>query len=96
MKLIKLTFSPANLFMALGSILSLNLAAQPGDIGAWVTRPDRSAIFEQQSDTLNFRSRKSGRAPIIVVNDRTAYQQMDGFGFALTGGSAEHLINMSS
>jgi len=96
MKLIKLKFSPVNLFIALGAILSLNLAAQPGDIGAWVTRPDRSALFEKQSDSLNFRSRKSGRAPAIVVDERTAYQQMDGFGFAMTGGSTEHLINMSS
>jgi len=96
MKVINLTSNPGNVFVALGFIFSLNLAAQSGDIGAWVTRPDRSALFEKQSDSLNFRSWKSGRAPVIVVDDRTVYQEMDGFGFAMTGGSAEHLINMSS
>jgi glucosylceramidase len=31
-----------------------------------------------------------------LIDDSKTYQQMDGFGFALTGGSAYHIIHMSS
>ncbi len=34
--------------------------------------------------------------PTITVSEQTTYQEMDGFGFALTGGSALHLNNMGS
>ncbi|MFH0756766.1 MAG: glycoside hydrolase family 30 beta sandwich domain-containing protein [Bacteroidota bacterium] len=88
----------ANLRTCVGifaAIFSIQLSAQPGDIEAWVTKPDRSALFQKQSDTIRFTYRRSGRAQTIVVDDRTSYQTMEGFGFALTGGSAGHLIHMS-
>jgi glucosylceramidase len=95
MKLKKLTCSLHMVFSLIGTILNVSLVAQPGEISAWITQPDRSVLFEQQSDTLNFRNQRSGRTPAIVVDDRTAYQLMDGFGFALTGGSAELLMKMN-
>ena len=33
--------------------------------------------------------------PVINVDDKQTYQPVDGFGFALTGGSAMHIIRMS-
>jgi glucosylceramidase len=33
--------------------------------------------------------------PAIIVEPGRKYQTIDGFGFALTGGSAQHLIAMS-
>jgi len=89
-------FSLRTAICVFAMIISLTLAAQPGDVESWVTRPDRSSLFEKQSDTIHFKNRQSGWVRTIVVDDRTAYQEMDGFGFALTGGSAEHLINMSA
>ncbi len=67
-----------------------------GEIERWVTTPDRLALFERQSETSRFSTESRGRGATIVVDDRQAYQTMDGFGFALTGGSAEHLVNMSA
>jgi glucosylceramidase len=87
-------------FIAVFSILHVSfLGAANGDpleIESWITNPDRSALFEKQSDAVRFRAENRGRGSTIVVDDRQAYQTMDGFGFALTGGSAEHLINMSA
>jgi glucosylceramidase len=34
--------------------------------------------------------------PSIIINPGAAYQSIDGFGFALTGGSAQHMVRMSA
>ncbi len=75
---------------------ALGANRDPGEIESWVTTPDRLALFERQPETSRFRNESRGRGVTIVVDDRQAYQTMDGFGFALTGGSAEHLVKMSA
>lgn len=69
-------------------------AATAQTIRSFVTRPDRSALFAEQAPT-EFSAQRNERAPYIVVDPHQAYQPIDGFGYALTGGSAEHLIRMS-
>lgn len=72
------------------------LLAQTGMIESWITNPDRSALFEKQPENISFSERNNGRGSTIVVNDLQNMQPVDGFGFALTGGSAELLMKMSS
>jgi glucosylceramidase len=66
-------------------------------IEAWVTTPDRSKLFAQQAEkipfTLGYASRGGGIP--IVIDDQQTFQTIDGFGFALTGGSAEVMMKMS-
>jgi glucosylceramidase len=62
-------------------------------IESWVTNPDRSSLFQRQSDPIAFRP-GGGRGPAIVIDPAQQMQSMDGFGFALTGGSAELLMKM--
>jgi len=64
-------------------------------VDVWLTNYDRSALFQQQPNALNFTSNKTSNQTIIVDDSKT-YQRMDGFGFALTGGSAQHIINMNA
>lgn len=64
------------------------------EIEAWITNADRSALFEKQPENLKFDS-EEGRGLPIIINDRQQYQSIDGFGFALTEGSAFHLNRMS-
>ncbi len=74
------------------------LSAQPAEmpqIEAWITKADRSMLFEKQAQTIPFSNRTSGKALPIIIDDRQPMQVMDGFGYALTGGSAEHLMKMS-
>lgn len=61
------------------------------DVAQWLTNPDQSALMKKQSTVLNFGS-SPGQYPTISVDSSVTYQQIDGFGFALTGGSAT-LIN---
>ena len=62
-------------------------------VEVWITNPDKSALFAQQQP-LVFGALET--APAITVDDKQTYQSIDGFGFALTGGSAMHIIRMSA
>lgn len=70
-------------------------AVQPQDIEAWITRADRSALFQQQPEKVSW-GNEQGKGLPIIVDDRQAFQAMDGFGFAMTEGSAFHLNRMSA
>lgn len=58
----------------------------------WLTNPNQSVLFRQQ-DFINF-TKYSPSLPIIEIDDSKLYQEMDGFGFCLTGGSAMLLSKM--
>lgn len=64
------------------------------EIEAWVTNADRSALFERVPEKIKF-GMEEGKGLPIIINDRQEYQSIDGFGFALTEGSAFHLNRMS-
>lgn len=61
------------------------------DVAFWLTKGDASALLQKQNAAVNFSS-ASTSYPVISVDTTVRYQTMDGFGFALTGGSAQ-LIN---
>ena len=64
------------------------------NVDLYLTKADKSELFSLQptkvplfSENINFS---------ITIDPDVTYQEMDGFGFSLTGGSALHLNNMSS
>lgn len=59
----------------------------------WLTTPDKSSLLQLQQTPLNF-TEHSGSNPTISVDDQQTFQTMDGFGFALTGGSAQLIMHM--
>ncbi|WP_428331470.1 glycoside hydrolase family 30 protein [Mucilaginibacter sp.] len=68
-----------------------NARAQITKPQLWLTDPTDSILFKLQDKNI----RKADTNPnifTITINKNKTYQQMDGFGFALTGGSAA-LIN---
>ena len=61
----------------------------------WLTDPDNGVLFKQQNQSLKqVNTIKS--VPTITIDQSKTYQQMDGFGFALTGGSAMLINKMSA
>ena len=76
-------------------LLPLGLLAQPGGISVWLTNPDRSALFALQPSPLTF-SRANQSLPTINITEEQTFQSVVGFGFALTGGSAQLLSRMSA
>lgn len=80
-------FSLLGLLVASGTIFAQT--PEPKKIEAWVTNPDRSSLFEKQAEPILFGNRGGRGGATIIVDDLQAMQSIDGFGFALTGGSAE-------
>jgi glucosylceramidase len=56
-------------------------------VALWLTTPDQSVLFQKQNVALNFSTASNSNASIDVDTTQT-FQSIDGFGFALTGGSA--------
>lgn len=67
----------------------------PREIETWVTKADRSTLFQKQPEKITF-GNETGKGLPIIIDDRQEFQTMDGFGFALTEGSAFHLHHMSA
>ena len=63
------------------------------EIESWVTQPDRSALFAKQTENLSF-SNDNTSGIHIVIDEQHTMQSIDGFGFSLTGGSAELMMKM--
>ena len=68
-------------------------AQEEHSVRFWLTTPDRSALLTPQEARLHFSGSRDDDAA-IDVNDMQRYQSIDGFGFALTGGSAQLLMRM--
>lgn len=84
-------------FLLLACGLSTGLhAQQAAQIDAWVTKPDGSALLEKQAENPAFSNNARTYGPVITIDGRQQFQEIDGFGFAITGGSAQHLMNMSA
>ncbi|GGH05555.1 glucosylceramidase [Silvibacterium dinghuense] len=73
---------------------SLALAGS-SDASEWLTTADRSALLAKQPD-LGFHKAEGGKLPVITIDTKQKFQSMDGFGFALTGGSAQLMMKMSA
>ncbi len=58
------------------------------EVDFWLTKSDGSIKLQKQDIVLSFASNFNNYAS-IEVNDSQTFQTVDGFGFSLTGGSAE-------
>lgn len=75
--------------------VSFSQSGEGRDIRVWLTTVDRSALLAPQRAPLTF-TQAATADRVIDVNDMQQYQSMEGFGFALTGGSAQLLQRMSA
>jgi len=76
------------------ALLTLTLAATAAaqDVSLYLTAPDRSALLALQPP-IAFTT-PTAASQTITINPAKTYQTIDGFGFALTGGSAQLLMHM--
>ncbi len=64
------------------------------DVAFWLTRGDKQALLQQQAVVLDFSTASNDYATIRVDSD-AEYQGIDGFGYTLTGGSADLIHAMT-
>ena len=81
-------------FLLIQFFLFLNASAQ--SVSLWLTNKEETALLSKQSSTFNFSSATNTNSAVVDINPEDKFQTIDGFGFALTGGSAQHLLKMSA
>jgi glucosylceramidase len=62
-------------------------------VAFWLTNPDKSSLLQKQNVALNFTGGVAIQ-PVITVDTTQTYQTIDGFGYALTGGSAQLIYGL--
>lgn len=81
------------IFLATGAALAAAHAKKTVEF--WLTTRDRTQLVSRQE--LGPKIRRAGQEPsTITVDDEKTYQTVDGFGFAMTGGSAQLLHRMGA
>lgn len=65
------------------------------EVEGWYTTNDRHMLTDKTDLRMGFTWESSGKQNAIVVDPRQTYQKIVGFGYAMTGGSAMHLMNMT-
>jgi len=71
-----------------------NSAYTQSKIAVWETSNDRTMLLSPTA-SLTFQEASAASGSTIQIDAAKKYQTVDGFGFALTGGSAQHLIRMN-
>jgi glucosylceramidase len=74
-------------------LLASACGRQPG-VAIWVTTGDRSKLLSREPDVA-FSTRDVAGVPTIVVDDTTKYQEMVGFGAALTDAAAFNINRLA-
>ena len=92
-KILERTFLIISPFLSL-LLFSATIHGQTSDQVEWyLTNPDKSALLSKQQPLVVFYNNNDSLSA-IEINDKETYQTMEGFGFALTGGSAIHINAM--
>lgn len=76
-------------------LLSVPAMAGQKKMHEWLTTPDKTHLLAEEPQPLVFSKINNG-VNIITVDESQKFQVMDGFGFALTGGSAQLMMKMSA
>lgn len=79
--------------LSLAMMAGCGTAEKKNEAELWLTMPDKSVAFEKQE---NFLVKETENQTVITIDTSKTYQEMDGFGYTLTGGSAKHITNMSA
>ena len=75
-----------------GSLLAATAATATG-VQKWSTNADHTQGLKRGSDPFTKQARSS--LPTIRVDRRRSFQPVEGFGYAITGGSAQVIMGMS-
>lgn len=65
------------------------------EVDFWLTKSDQSVKLQKQTTVLGFNS-MTNMYPSIEVNENNTFQSIDGFGYTLTGGSAQVINSLNA
>ncbi len=84
------------LIVTTSGVLVAQGQSSAGDPQVWLSTADRTSLVAKQAGRPHFTKATEPSGMVIAVDDSQRFQSMEGFGFALTGGSAELLMRMSA
>jgi len=93
------------LFVSLGIAAQCNKNASPGntpkpsaanEADIWLTKADQTVLLEKQLGTIISFGTASNGYPSLDIDENIKYQAVDGFGYTLTGGSAQLISQMDA
>ena len=79
--------------IAIGTIVDNGIVANEMDF--WLTKGNQSVLLEKQNSVLVFNTLANSNQNIEVIESQT-FQSVDGFGYTLTGGSAEVINGLNT
>ena len=68
---------------------------QQQQASVWMTTADKAQLLAEQAQKLPFIKSSRATESTILIDDTKKYQTIDGFGHALTGGTAQLMMKMS-
>lgn len=87
-------FSLMSLLIVSANPVTIGSDAKPSaDVTYWLTKSDKSVLLAKQSTVLRF-NKKENTYPTILVDASKTAQKIEGFGYALTGGSAQLISSL--
>ena len=89
-----ITFNKIFITTALACAVTSSFAQKKGTADVWLTKADQSVLFKKQGQPLKF-TKAGSTDSTININAGQTYQSIDGFGFTLTGGSAQLMMKMT-
>src|SRR5690242_17581600 len=85
------------LFVLLLFLIHYSGYSQQGQVQIFTTTNNKQSLFTLSTGMFAPEQwHGAEEVRVIGIDAATQYQTIDGFGFALTGGSAQHLIHMSA
>ena len=81
--------------MVAAAAVAIPVVLRAQDASLWLTTPDKQNLLKLQTSTIAFGG-DAVAGTVIDVDDKKKFQTMDGFGFALTGGSAQLISRMDA
>ena len=83
-----------NNIFAISALFLISELAVSQVVTPWITTGDKSKLLQQQA-ALNFAINTSSGGNTVTINPATTYQNVDGFGFCMTEGSAEVISSLT-
>lgn len=84
-----------NLIASILLSISCVFSTDAQEIASYTTTANRQQLMHYSPTENVFGNERNDRRNYIVIDPNQVFQQIDGFGFALTGGSAMHIIKMT-
>lgn len=82
-----------SVLLYLGLLLTAKAFGQGPPVSLWLTTADRGQLLTEQPATIRLQP-SAGQPSTITITENGRDQTIDGFGFAMTGGSAQLLQHM--